>query len=225
MGYNHSKGRIGISHWRLSMEQEHFKIFDEDRKEIGVASREDVHKYGYWHETFHCWFVTKIEGKDYLYLQLRSEQKKDYPNLLDITAAGHLLANESVEDGVREIKEEIGIAVSFEELISLGILNYSVVDGELIDKEFANVFLYKSKNRLGDFTLQVEEVAGLILVEFKEFSELWFDKRNMINLRGFRIDKEGNKVKIEEKVGKEQFVPHENSFYQEVVERIQERLN
>jgi hypothetical protein len=62
------------------METEQLKIFDENRNPIGVASREDVHRLGYWHETFHCWFV-------------------------DITAAGHLMADESVEDGVREIKE------------------------------------------------------------------------------------------------------------------------
>lgn len=90
------------------MELELLKIFGDDRNQIGVASRKDVHRLGYWHEAFHCWFVSNEKGIDYIYLQLRSNSKKDYPNLLDITAAGHLLANETVRDGVREIKEEIG---------------------------------------------------------------------------------------------------------------------
>ncbi|WP_332310344.1 hypothetical protein [Metabacillus litoralis] len=119
------------------MENELLKIFDDDRNQIGIASREDVHKFGYWHEAFHCWFISKVRDTYYLYLQLRSATKKDYPNLLDITAAGHLLANETVQDGVREIKEEVGIYISFHELIPLGIIDYCVIKEDFIDKELA----------------------------------------------------------------------------------------
>lgn len=167
----------------------------------------------------------KIEGKNYLYLQFRSERKKDYPDLLDITAAGHLLANENVQDGVREIKEEIGIEVQFEKLISLGIMEYSVTTADLTDQEFAHVFLYKSNHGFDDFHLQEEEVAGVVLVEFTEFSELWFDKTSSTTITGFKFDHEGNRVMIEQRVGKEQFVPHQASFYQEVVERIKGQLD
>ncbi|MFS0639258.1 NUDIX domain-containing protein, partial [Mesobacillus foraminis] len=143
------------------MENEQLKIFDEYRNQMGVATREEVHRLGYWHEAFHCWFISKEQGIDYIYLQLRSKNKKDYPNLLDITAAGHLLANETVQDGIREIKEEIGVDISFHELIPLGIIDYSVKRDDFIDKETANVFLYKSQKSFDDFTLQEEEVAGI----------------------------------------------------------------
>lgn len=96
---------------------ERLKIFDEDRFQIGIATRDEVHRFGFWHETFHCWFVSEEAGTYYIYLQLRSATKKDYPNLLDITAAGHLLADETVQDGIREIKEEIGIDLTIEDLI------------------------------------------------------------------------------------------------------------
>ncbi|WP_347561789.1 NUDIX hydrolase [Bacillus timonensis] len=114
-------------------EQERIKIFDDHKNPIGVASRSDVHRIGYWHEVFHCWFIDNEEGIDYIYLQLRSKNKKDYPNLFDVTAAGHLLADETVEDGVREIKEELGIDVAFEELIKLGVLDYSVVQEDFMN--------------------------------------------------------------------------------------------
>jgi isopentenyldiphosphate isomerase len=151
------------------MEHEQLRIFNEDRNQIGVASRKDVHRIGYWHEAFYCWFVNNEKGIDYIYLQLRSDTKKDYPNLSDITAAGHLLADEIVKDGVREIKEEIGIDVPFEELVPLGVIDYCVIKEDFIDKELANVFLYKSENTFDDFTLQAEEVSGIVRAKFNDF--------------------------------------------------------
>ena len=68
--------------------------------------REEIHRLGYWHETFHCWFVKKVHNEWMIYFQLRSKEKADYPLLLDITAAGHLLAGETINDGIREIDEE-----------------------------------------------------------------------------------------------------------------------
>jgi isopentenyldiphosphate isomerase len=206
------------------METEQLKIFDDNRNPIGVASREDVHRLGYWHETFHCWFIKKEQGKDYLYLQLRSKTKKDYPNLLDITAAGHLMADESVEDGVREIKEEVGIDIDIQELIPLGIIDYCVKEEDFIDKEFAHTFLYKSEKSFDDFILQ-DEVAGMVKVDLNEFAELWLGEKEKIKITGFRIKEEdGNKIYFEERVGKEKFVPHQYKFYRTVLEKIKEYI-
>lgn len=205
-------------------EQEKLKIFDENRNQIGVAARSDVHRIGYWHEGFHCWFVSNEQGIDYIYLQLRSKNKKDYPNLLDITAAGHLLADESVIDGVREIKEEIGIDVDFEDLIQLGIINYCVVRENFIDKEFANVFLYKCENSFDDFTLQVEEVSGIVRAKFTGFAQLWFGERDEIEISGFEVNHDGNTLIIEENINRDKFVPHQISFYKEVIQKIQEQI-
>ncbi|WP_075620120.1 NUDIX hydrolase [Paenisporosarcina indica] len=205
-------------------EQEKLKIFDDNRNLIGVASRSDVHRVGYWHEVFHCWFICNEQGIDYIYLQIRSKNKKDYPNLLDITAAGHLLADETVKDGVREIKEEIGIDVAFEELKQLGIINYSVVKENFIDQELANVFLYLSENNFDDFTLQEEEVSGIVRAKFTDFTQLWYGERDEIEINGFEINNDGNKLIIKENITRVKFVPHEISFYKEVIQKIQEQI-
>ncbi|MBS4203453.1 NUDIX hydrolase [Lederbergia citrea] len=206
------------------MENEQLKIFDEYRNQIGIATREDVHKLGYWHEAFHCWFICKEEGTDYLYLQLRSNTKKDYPNLLDITAAGHLLANETVQDGVREIIEEVGIDISFQELIPLEIIDYCVIKEDFIDKEIANVFLYKCEKSFEDFTLQEEEVAGIVRAEFNHFAELWLGERETIKIRGLKMKKDGNKILIAENVGRNKFAPHQIKYYKTVIEKIKEKI-
>lgn len=205
-------------------EQEKLRIFDENKKPIGVASRSDVHRNGYWHEVFHCWFIINERGMDYIYLQLRSENKKDYPNLLDITAAGHLLVDETVKDGVREIKEEIGIDLVFEDLVQLGVIEYCVVKDHFIDKELANVFLYKSGNTLDDFTLQVEEVSGIEKAQFSDFAQLWFYEKDEIEIKGIEVNEDGITNKINKYVNRNDFVPHEMSFYQEVIQKIHEQI-
>ncbi|WP_391204029.1 NUDIX hydrolase [Psychrobacillus sp. L4] len=202
------------------MENEVLKVFDVGRNEIGKATREEVHRLGLWHETFHCWIIGRDVGTDYIYLQIRSASKKDYPGLLDITAAGHLLANETVRDGIREVKEELGISVSFEELISLGIIDYSVTSGNLIDKELANVFVYDCSLSFDDFALQVEEVSGIVRAEFKQFEALWLGELEEIQVEGFEVISTDNRVSIKKIVTKNNFVPHEKSYYEAIIHGI-----
>ncbi|MBM6618908.1 NUDIX hydrolase [Bacillus suaedaesalsae] len=206
------------------METELLKTFDENGTEIGTATREDVHRQGLWHETFHCWFVSKEQDKNFIYFQLRSKVKKDYPNLLDITAAGHLLAHETTEDGVREVEEELGIHVSIQDLTFLGILKYEVMRGELIDRELAHTYLYEYKGSFDDFQLQIEEVTGMYRADFTSFIELITGEITELHIDGFELNEVGEKVNFEKKVTMNSFVPHEESFYQDVVSRIHEMI-
>ncbi|WP_019636539.1 NUDIX hydrolase [Paenibacillus fonticola] len=206
------------------MQTELLNIYDENRVHIGVATRADVHQLGYWHESIHCWFVSHDENEDYIYFQLRSEHKRDYPNLLDITAAGHLLSHETVGDGIREIKEETGIEVSMSELISLGIMNYVVTNQAWIDKEIAYVFLYRCELSFDDFSVQQDEVSGIFRARFNDFVKLWLGQQNQIDIHGFQLDDDGQKRKVKQTVGRNQFVPHDESFYQAVLHQIKEVL-
>ena len=63
------------------MNDEILKIFDEHKNQIGTANREEVHQKGYWHETFHCWFIGEEMGIDYIYFQIRSDFKKRFPQV------------------------------------------------------------------------------------------------------------------------------------------------
>lgn len=207
------------------MENELLKIFDQNKNPIGVATRKDVHRFGYWHEAFHCWFVSNESGVDYIYLQIRSENKKDYPNLIDITAAGHLLATETVEDGVREIKEELGIEVDYSELFSLGTIHYSVKRETFIDNEIAHVFLYKSEHEFTDYLLQKEEVSGIVKAKLIDFSQLWSGEKSDVLIDGFEVDHDGRQSFFCKKVKKSAFVPHETSYYESIISGITSNIH
>ncbi len=61
------------------METELLKVFDSNRIQTGVASREEVHRLGHWHEVFHCWFASS--GRRGLSISSASLcDEKDYPN-------------------------------------------------------------------------------------------------------------------------------------------------
>ncbi|NRD77087.1 NUDIX domain-containing protein [Bacillus sp. BRMEA1] len=202
---------------------EKLKIFDENRKEIGIAERSEVHKRGYWHETFHCWFVNKIDGIYYIYFQIRSNQKKDFPNLLDITAAGHIMANECVSDGIREVKEELGVEVSIEDLAPLGVMEDRIITDRFIDKEFGHVYLYFMKST-EEFLIDREEVSGVVKTKFKDFHHLCLRETEEIIVEGFELDELGEKMPFKKPVGLEQFVPHQKEYLETVVKLIANRI-
>ncbi|WP_078547617.1 NUDIX hydrolase [Litchfieldia alkalitelluris] len=207
------------------MIKEHLAIFTDTGERIGEASREDVHKVGYLHETFHCWFITRANNRNYIYLQIRSEDKKDFPNLLDITAAGHLLSTETVVDGVREVEEELGISVAFEELVSLGTIRNSLQIGSFIDNELCHVYLYPKYINLNEFNIQKEELSGIVKAEFNEISDLWMGKIQNIIVAGFKYNKLGEKEFIEMKVGMNDFVQHERQYFDTIIKKMKQQLN
>jgi isopentenyldiphosphate isomerase len=207
------------------MEHELLKIFDENKQEIGVATRQEVHKVGHWHETFHCWFISTVKGITYIYFQLRSYKKKDFPNHFDITAAGHILSHESVNDGIREVEEELGVNVTITDIIPLGITkNIIKRDATHIDKEFCHVFLCTRSYNIDEFQLQEEEVAGIVKANFNEFKELWLGIRKEIKIEGFKMNEDREKLPIDTFVTKDDFVPLEDSYYQDVFEKISGKI-
>jgi len=97
---------------------ERVDIFDEDWNPTGeVLEKSEAERQGKWH-TAVCIGILNPKGE--LLLQLRSP-KKDKPNMWDISAGGHVQAGESlVQAAIREVREEIGVDVTADQLIEAG---------------------------------------------------------------------------------------------------------
>lgn len=205
----------------MSVLQEVLSIFDENHQKIGEQSREVIHTKGHWHETFHCWIVQIKLDIPYLYFQQRSDVKKDFPNLFDITAAGHLLAHETVNDGLREVEEELGLHLYKNELQSLGIIKDNILHGEFKDNEFAHTFMYNSGNENLAFRLQEEEVSGIFSATLSEVIQLFEEKVESISLQCVT----SNEDVAEKMVKLVDFVPHGKGYMNEVLYNIQHHLH
>ena len=85
----------------------------------------DVHRDGDWHLASHVWLVTPDHR---VLLQRRSPAKENWPDLWDISVAGHVSAGESAIDAaIREAREELGLSLHARELTHLGTLRWHAV--------------------------------------------------------------------------------------------------
>lgn len=206
------------------MAEERLDIYDEAGVHLGSEARSEVHRLGLWHQTFHCWIYRKYGEQIDLLFQKRHPQKDTCPNLLDITSAGHLLAGEIPEDGVRELEEELGLSVAFSALTSIGIIRDVTSAPGIMDKEICHVFLFECDQPLSAYTLQEEEVVGLLWVKLDEVEKLFKKEIPRVSASGFLL-KAGEGVRDSElQLREADFVPHEAHYYQQVFDALKRHV-
>ena len=155
---------------------EYLDIWDSEGKPTGkTCLKDEAHQKGWFHPTVHVWFYTPAPA---LLFQKRSLIKETYPGFWDVSVAGHVSAGESIIEGViREIKEEIGLDILENDLISLDIRkNTNRFDDGIIDCEFQHVFLVKLNSGVSQLTIQETEVDAVRLFSFEELQQCMLQK-------------------------------------------------
>lgn len=158
---------------------EFLDIYDENGTYIGTEERNTVHKNALWHKTVHCWLYDKSGN---IYFQIRKGEGKLYT-----TASGHIMAGETVKQGFgREIEEEIGIKVNYEEAVFVNIYKFVMdktkKDGTVFrDRAFSNVYVCDFDGNEKDFNFDENELDGLVKVNAKQTLELLKQENGKIN--------------------------------------------
>lgn len=134
---------------------------------INSEPRSTIHADGKWHQVFHCLIVRTPEPTTVV-LQRRSAHARSFPNKLDLSATGHLLAGEQPLDGVREVEEELGIEVDVSALTSVGTRLLADDSGEGRNRERVNLFFLTDDRPLNDFSPDETEVQSLIELSVEE---------------------------------------------------------
>jgi len=87
-----------------------FDVVDENDAVTGRAPRREVHRLGLRHRAIH---VLVFNRAGQVYLQKRSMTKDTFPGAWDSSCSGHVDSGEDYDGTtVRELREEIGLAVS-----------------------------------------------------------------------------------------------------------------
>lgn len=188
-------------------------IYDDNMKPIGIKDRKDAHREGSWHKTFHCWIVYRDgNGRDLMVVQRRGPDKLLFPNALDITAAGHYLAGETMQEGLREVQEELGIDVTFDNLLYLGVKFDVAKVGEVVNREFSDVFLLRYDKDISEYKFQVEEVSGLAVFSIDQALEMYAGDKPSIEARAIMTQKDGTKKEEMITVTSGDFIPRTDAY-------------
>lgn len=173
-------------------------IFDPSGNPTGqTKTKPEVHRDGDWHKAVHVWL---INSKGELLLQRRSPDIDSYPDMWDITSAGHVSAGETPRmAAMREVGEELGLKPEKESFHHLFTVQQQAVlnDGAYINNEINDVYLLKMDISESELYLQKEEVSAVRFIPFHELET---------------IIREGSK----------EFVPHPEEYkklFQELHER------
>ncbi|NTW22725.1 NUDIX domain-containing protein [Candidatus Falkowbacteria bacterium] len=142
------------------MPDELIDICDDSGRLTGERKlKSEAHRDGLWHRAAHVWIYN---AKGEVLLQLRAQGKQLYPGTLDVSAAGHVGANEEpAVAAARELEEELGLRVQPSDLHFFKIVKNSPPFPGFKNNEFYYVYFLQYDGGTEAFKLQDEEVESV----------------------------------------------------------------
>ena len=156
------------------------QIVDENGNFTGqIIDKEEAHDKNLLHNEVAAFI---INDKEQVLLQKRSANKRFNPNKWAL-CAGHVDAHESLENAIlREIKDEVGLDISIDDLHQLGEREFTIRDS---NSHITYFYYIRSNLNEKDFIIQKEELS-----EVK-----WFDIDEVIDM----IKKNDSSIVFDEK--------------------------
>lgn len=191
---------------------ETFDILDcRGEKTGGTIARDEAHRTGVWHGAFHCLIIYQRDGRQYALFQKRAVQKTIAPGKFDVSVGGHYAFGEDAKTaGPREIREELGLDVRFEDLVPLGrrVFVYCFTPG-IKEHEFQDVFLLHQAVSPEGLALQREELDGVIEMDVEEGIALFSRKQSRVDVALVGADGSSERIFVSEN----DFVPCVDRYY------------
>lgn len=141
-------------------------IYNDRYEHAGTADKKEAHAKGLWHRTFSALAVSPARRTVLLQKKAPGRAGFDRPDYADITVGGHYHAGEDIPDGVREAREELGLAsLAYSDFVPAGIRQTAVtLPGGRVEREFQHWHLLPLDLALDSIPLGDDEVSGLVEV-------------------------------------------------------------
>jgi isopentenyldiphosphate isomerase len=163
--------------------------------------KSEAHKKGLFHASVHIWFYTQ-SGQ--ILIQKRKKDKDTFPDLWDISVAGHISFKEShINAAIRETEEEIGILVSTQELNYIGTSEHkNIHPNNITDHELHHIYICRLNTSTKTLSIQEEEVEEIKLIPLTTLKQEVFSKEHSMK-----------------------YVPHGKTYYNLIFDAINNATN
>ena len=181
-------------------------IFDANYRHLGTADPREAHREGHWVRTFGCLVVSPRRRTALLQKKAPGLYPFDRPDHYDVTVGGHYEAGEAIEDGVREIREEIGLDIDFKSLLPLGVRQSAAdLHEDYKLREFAHFFLLPLDRELREYPLPGGEVTGLVEIPIAKGTGLLTGRIDSFEAHGIFLTEGGDRRVLPTRVTRDSF--------------------
>ena len=146
---------------------EYIDIITENGEKTGrTCLKSEAHKNGILHASVHIWIFDTNKN---VLIQKRAANKDTFPNLWDVSVAGHISAGEMARvSALREAEEEVGLTINSNQLTFLTTFRKKIHHHKnLIDFELHYIYLCEINFDIDSLKLQKEEVSEIKTIKFK----------------------------------------------------------
>jgi isopentenyl-diphosphate delta-isomerase len=150
-------------------------VLDKQGRKTGqILMKSRVHAQSCWHAVAHLWIYN---SNDEFLLQKRAPNKQVWPNVWDVTIAGHIEAGDTPQNTVvREAQEEMAIKI---EPQNISLFKISKFEGKMpggwTNRVYISSFITKMDLKIADLKLQKEEVSRVRWVKIDELKKELLD--------------------------------------------------
>jgi len=218
--------RILFCIWNIRMADELIDIFDDNLNFISQAMKSEAHNNGWWHKVFFCWLIRRTkDGRRKIWLQLRNKRKLIGGGLLDASSAGHFASGENLQQALcREVKEELGLDLPFDNIIQFGITkrlsgNKAIKNAEIVHRCYA-----QTSATLSELCLQKNELDGIFEMDLEDAIALFNDDVPKITVTGLAIGENNAYIPTIRQVSIADFMDYGKNTYRDFFINLQNML-